>query len=106
VGFFALLDGRGAREDEHFVGHLRGRDPDFLAAQDVVVAGTLGARLEARGVQAGVGFGDGEAGFLFALDQRRQHATLLIFGAEDSDRLQAENIHVHRRCARQSSPRL
>jgi hypothetical protein len=71
-----------------------------------VVAGALGARLEARGVEAGVGLGDGEAGLFLALDQRRQHPALLFFGAEDRDGLQAEDVHVHGRSARQARARL
>jgi hypothetical protein len=34
--------------------------------------------LQLGGVQAGVGFGDGEAGLVLAGDQRRQHAALLL----------------------------
>ena len=57
-----LLQRRGAGQQQDLVGDLRGRDPDLLAVDDVAVAVAHGAGLELRGVEAGVGLGDGEAG--------------------------------------------
>ncbi len=59
-----------------------------------MIAAALGAHLERRGVEPGVGLGHGEAGLVLARDQRRQHAALLLLGAEHDDGMQAENVDV------------
>ena len=51
---------RGARQQQHQVGMLHARDPDFLAVDDVAVAPPLGEGLDLGGVGAGGGLGDGE----------------------------------------------
>ena len=38
VGLRHLLERRGARQQQHLVGDLRGRDPDLLPVDDVAVA--------------------------------------------------------------------
>ncbi len=55
----------------------------------------LGAGLQLCGLKAGIGFGHREAGFFLAGDDRRQHAALLLLGAVDHDRVEAEDVHVH-----------
>ena len=45
-------------------------------------------------VEAGIRFGDREAGFLATGDQRRQPTLLLLVVTEHHDRVQPENIHV------------
>ena len=89
------LDRRGAREDQHLVGDLRGGNPDLGAVDDVNVAAALGAGLQLCGFEAGIRLGHREAGFFLAGDDRRQHAALLLLGAVNDDRIEAENIHVH-----------
>ncbi len=90
-----LLERRGAREDEHFLRDLRGGDPDLGAAEDVAVAAPLRARLDRRGVETGIGLGDGKARLLAPGHERRQHARLLRLGAEGDDGTEAEDVHVH-----------
>jgi hypothetical protein len=62
----------------------------------VAVADSAG--LQAERVEAGVRLGDREAGLVAAFDQRRQHAALLLLGAEHHHRVQAEDVHMQRRC--------
>ena len=89
--FFGFVDILGAGDHQNLVGPLRGRGPDLLAVEDVVI--TLEHRLgfEARRIQPGVGFGDGETGDVFAFDDGRQPLPFLFLGAEDDDRIEAEN---------------
>ncbi len=70
---------------------------NLLAGQQVVIAAALGAHLDRRGIEPGIGLGHGEARLVLAGDQRRQHAALLFVRAEHHDRLQAEDVHVNRR---------
>ncbi|MNZ53269.1 hypothetical protein D3C78_711420 [compost metagenome] len=92
-----LFQRRGARQDQHLLGDAGGGDEGLHAAQHIVVAIAHGAGLELGGVEAGVRLGDHEAGAVLAGDQRRQHAVLLLFSTEDHDRVEAEDVHVHRR---------
>ena len=101
-----LLERRRARQDQHLLGDLRGRGPDLAAGDDVAVALLDRARLDVRRVEADIGLGDRKAGLFLAGDQRRQPALLLFLGAEDDDRVQAENVHVHRRGAAEPGARL
>ena len=103
-----LLQRRGARQQQHLVGDLRGGDPHLLAVDDVAVALALGAQLQLRRVEAGVRLGDGEAGLLLAFRHRRQHALALLVVAEHDDRVEAEDVHVdrrRRRTCRRRTPR-
>ena len=92
---------RGPREDQHAVRDLRRGDPDLAAVDHVAVALAAREGAQPRRVEACVGFGDGEAGLLVAADQRRQPARLLVRRAEDDDRVQSEDVHVHGRRARE-----
>ena len=71
----------------------------FWPRQNVVSPRRSARTLMRGGVEPGVGLGHGEAGLVLAGDQRRQHAALLLLGAEHDDRVQAEDVHVHRRGA-------
>ena len=51
---------RGARQQQHQIGMLHARDPDFLAVDDVAVALALGGGFDFGGVGAGGRLGDGE----------------------------------------------
>jgi hypothetical protein len=62
--------------------------------------------LEFGRIEARVRFGDGKAGLLLTADQWRQPALLLLGTAEDHDRIQPENVHVHGGGAREPSARL
>src|SRR2546426_2796869 len=55
-----LFARRGAREEQHDVGVLGARGPDFLAVHDVAVAFLDRGRADRRGVGAGRGLGDAE----------------------------------------------
>ena len=101
-----LLERRRAGQDQHLLGDLRGRGPDLAAGDDVAVALAHRARLEPGRVEPGIGLGHREAGLFPAGDQRRQKAPLLLVGAEDDDRVQPEDVHVHRRGAAEPGPRL
>ncbi len=101
-----LLQGRGPRQDQGLIGDLGGRDPDLLPGDDVVLAALVGAQLDLRGVEAGVGLGHRKAGLVLAADQRRQHAVLLLLRAEDDDRLQPEDVDVDGRRAGHGRPAL
>ena len=93
------VERRGAGEDENLVRDLRGGNPDLLARQQIVIAAPLGAHLDGRGIETGVGLGHGEAGFVVAGNQRRKHAPLLFVRSEHDDRLEAEDVDVNRRCS-------
>jgi hypothetical protein len=69
-----------------------------------MVAVAQRARLELERVQPGVRLGHREAGLVAAGDQRRQPARLLLVVAEHHHRVQPEDVHVHRRSARQAGP--
>ncbi len=71
-----------------------------------MVAVAHGLGLEMRGVEPDIGFGDGEARLLLAADERRQKAPLLLLAAELHHRVQAEDVHVQRRCAAEPGARL
>ena len=93
-----LFQRRGARQQQDLFGDLRGGDPDLLAVDDVFVALAHRPGLQLRGVEAGVGFGDGKAG-LCSPDDRRQHPPALLLCAEHDHRIEPEHIHVHGGCA-------
>ncbi len=101
---FHLLQRCGARQQQDLFGHLRRRNPDLLAVDDVFVAGAHRARFQLRGVQPGIWFGNGKAGSILARDNRRQHAPALLVGAEHHHRVEPEHIHVHRRSAGHAGP--
>ena len=61
-----------------------------------MIAATLGAGLESRGVETGIGFGDGKTGLFPTRDQRRQKATLLFVAAKNHDGMQPKDVHVDR----------
>ncbi len=61
---------------------------------------------EPRRVEPGIGLGHGKARLFMAGDQRRQKAPLLLIGAKDDDRVQAEDVHMDRRGARKPGARL
>ena len=60
-----------------------------------MIAAAVRPNLDGRGVETGVGLGDGEACLVLARDQRRQHALLLLAVAESDHRLKAENVDVN-----------
>ena len=94
-----LLDRGRAGQDQHPLGDLRGRDPDFAARQHIMVAAALGAGFEPGRVEPGVRFGHRKAGLFRAGDQWRQKAALLLVAAKDDNRVQSENVHMDRRGA-------
>src|SRR5688572_6156438 len=102
----ALLDRRRAREHQHLLRDLGRGDEHLGAGEHVVVALAHGLRPDAGGVQAGIGLGHREARLLFAADQRRQHARLLLLSAEDDHGVQAEDVHVHGRSRALAAARL
>src|SRR5437879_2911033 len=69
---------RSACQQQNLFGDLGSGDPDLLAVDDVFVAGSYRAGFQLRGVEAGIGFGDGEAGLLCPFDDRRQHPLALL----------------------------
>ena len=99
------LDRRAAGQDQHLVGDLRCGDPDFRAGDDITVAAAFGASLQLGGFQAGIRFRHCKARLLLAGDDRRQHAPLLFFAAVNHDRIEPEDVHVHRRGAGKSGAR-
>ncbi len=106
-------DGRGASSNgvvrvriSIFSATWRGRGPDLAARDDVAVAVAHRPRLEPRRVEADIGLGHREAGLFLAGDQRRQKAPLLLVVAEHDDRVQPEDVHVHRRGAAEPGARL
>ena len=90
-----LFQRRGARQQQDLVGDLRGGDPDLLAVDDVFVALAHRAGLQLRGVESGIRLGDGEAGFVGAGNDRRQHPPALFLGAEHDHGIEPEHIHMH-----------
>ncbi len=78
----------------------------FCALQHVARALLLGARLDRAGVEPGIGLGHGEARLDLARRERRESAALLLGGAEAHDRIEAEDVHVHRGRARHAGARL
>ena len=92
---FHFLQRRGARQQQDLLGDLRGRNPDLLAVDDIFVALAHRARLQLRGVEAGVGFGHGKTGPLRTRDDRRQHPLALLLGAEHDDGIEPEHVHMH-----------
>ncbi|MNN19673.1 hypothetical protein D3C81_1329240 [compost metagenome] len=94
-----LLQRRGARQQQHAVGHLRGRDPDLAPAHRIAARHLAREGLEPGGVQARIGLGHAEAGLLLAGDQWRQVTALLFVGTKHHHRIQAEHVHVHCRGA-------
>ncbi len=94
-----VLEVGGSCQQQHLVRDLRRRDPDLLAVDAVAIAFARRLRLEPGRVEADVRLRHREAGLLFALDERRQEPALLLLGAEHHDRIEAEDVHVHRRGA-------
>src|SRR4029077_2744772 len=94
-----LVERRGPRQQQHLVGRLNGRNPYFLAIDDITIAVAPGARLQPRGVQPGVRLSDGKTGALLAAREWRQHALLLLVSAEHHDGVESEDVHVDGRCA-------
>ena len=102
----AFLDRHGARQQHDLVGLLRGRGPDLLAVDDVMVAFQHRLGLDLRGVEAGIGLGDAEAGARRAVDDRGQPLLLLLVGAVLDDRMQPENVDVDGRAGREGAGRM
>ena len=95
----------GARQQQNLFGHLRGRDPDLLAVDDIFVAGPRRAGLQLCGIETGIGLGDGKAGPFRTRDDPRQHAPALLWRAEHHHRIEPEYIHVDRRSTRHAGAR-
>ena len=104
-GVPALVLGRGPRDQQHFVGDLRRGGPGLLAVHDITVAVALGLGLQRRGVEAGVGLGDGEAALHLAGYDVGKNALLLLLGTEHHDRIGPEDIEMDRRGALQRRAR-
>ncbi len=90
--------------DEHdHIGAVAVRDVGLGAVDDVVIAVSDGAGLDAGDIGAGVRLGDAQAEDLLALDRRDDPLLLLLLGAEGEDR---RHRHVgvdgdpHRKAAR------
>ncbi len=94
-----LVDRRGAGQQQHLVGHLGRRDPDLLAIDQIAAVLALGPGLERRGVEAGIGLGDGEAGLVAATYDPGDKALLLFLGAEQDHGLEPKDVDVDRRGA-------
>lgn len=110
AGLGDFVQRRRARQDQDLLRHLRGRDPDLLSAQEVVLSSARGvfdgSRLELQRVETRVGLGDAEACSMLTGDQRHQHATFLLVGPELPHGLEPEYVHVHRAGARVRRPAL
>src|ERR1700682_3096906 len=101
-----IFDRRRPGEQQNLVGDLRRRDPDFLSAHYVVVAVAHGLGLELQRIEAGIRLGDAEARLVLPRNEWRQPSLLLLLGAEYDDRMQDENIHMHRRRRGDAAARL
>ena len=78
----ALDGGRvGAEQEQAPLGQVRGRDPDLLAVDHVVVAVEDGHGAEVGQVVAGVGLGEPLAPVLVGVEDRGEPAVLLLLGA-------------------------
>ena len=97
----AFLHRLGAREQQDLVGHLGRRNPHLLPRHDVVIAMALGTRLQLQGVEPRVRLGHTKTGLVGPRDERRQPALFLLLRSKHHHRVQAKDIHVHRRSARQ-----
>ena len=75
---FDLVERCRAGQQQHLVGHLRGRDPDLLAVHEIAAVAPFGARLQLGGVEPHIGLRDGKAHLVLARDDRRQDARLLL----------------------------
>ena len=91
----------GAHQAEAPIGEVRGRGPDLLAVDDVVVAVALGRGLERGEVRAGAGLGKALAPPIVEIGGARQKALLLLLGAEldqhRTDHRDVEGRHLGRR---------
>ncbi len=97
---------RRAGEQQHLGRHLGGGNPDLAAGDEIAVAIAHRTCRKGERVEAGIGLGDGKAGLVVPCDEGREHAALLRFGAEPHHRVEAEDVHVQRRGARQAGARL
>ena len=86
------LSAIGRREDHRPRRMPRVRDEHLGAVEDVLVAATLGCRLDPRGVGAGVGLGESERAQDRRVDQRRKPLSFLLVGAGEQDRRRAERV--------------
>src|SRR5688572_15894026 len=98
--------GVGLCQQQHLLRDLRGRNPDLLPRNEVLVAAPFRFHLDLLRVQPGVGLSDGKASALLPGDERRKPAALLLLRAEYDDRIEAEDVHVHRRGAGEARARL
>ena len=105
LGVLHVFQAGGAGQQQDFVRHLGGGNPDFLALDHVVIAPAFGKGFELERVQAGVGLGHAKAGLHLAADDGGQPALLLRLRAIHHHRVQAEHIHVDGRGPRQARAR-
>ena len=93
----AILVFGGPGQQHDLVGDLRGRGPDLLAVHEVAAGNLLREGLDPGRVQSGIRLGETEAALIFAGDQPRNPARLLLRRALHDDRMRPEQIDVHRR---------
>src|SRR4029079_6894852 len=89
-----LFERRGPAKNEHLARDLRGRYPDLLAAEQIVLSLTYRLGLQLERVETDIRLGDSKTGLVTARHQRRQHSFLLLIVAEHHNRVQAKDIHM------------
>ena len=88
--------GIGAHQAEAPIGMVRGRGPDLLAVDDVMVAVASGRGLQRGEVRPGARLGEALAPPIVDIGGARQEAALLLVGAE-LDQHRADHRDVERR---------
>ena len=88
-----FIFGRAGQQHD-LVGDLRGRGPDLLPAHDISALRLLGESLDARRVEAGVGFGEAEGALILTGNQTRDPTSLLLVRSLHHDRMRAKKVDV------------
>ena len=99
----ALFIAGRSRQQHDLVGDLRGGGPDLLAVNEITPGALLRERLDARGVQSGIRFGEAEAALILPSDQPRNPSRFLVRRALDDDGMRPEQIDMHGRSRRHAA---